>query len=67
MSAPDKIEEFTDALNRNTARLQSMEDATIKLYDRLGEYLIAIQAYTKELVETRAQMADGRWRIRKNG
>jgi len=62
VSSPDRMEEFTDALNRNTARLQSMEEATVRLYDRLGEYLLALQECTKQIVEARIQMAKGPWR-----
>lgn len=67
MSTPDKIEEFTDALNRNTARLQAMEDATIRLYDRLGEYLLELKACTAQIMEARSEMKKGRWRTTKNG
>jgi len=62
VSSPDRMEEFTDALNRNTARLQSMEEATVRLYDRLGEYLLALQECTKQIVEARVQMTKGPWR-----
>jgi hypothetical protein len=54
---PDpRLEEFTDALNRNTGRLQSLEEATVRLYDRLGEYLVELQRCTKEIMDAREEM-----------
>jgi len=62
VSIEEKLVEFTDALNRNTARQLALEEATIRLYDRLGDYLVALQQCTREITEARVQMTKGRWR-----